>query len=139
REIRKILRHADPTFKAMVLLGINCGFSNNDCATLEFSHLDLEKGWHNFPRPKTGIQRRSPLWPETVKAIREAIANRAKPRTAELRKRVFLTTKGSSWCRTAVNGDPLSKRFHVLLQPLDLHEEGRNFQSLRRTTQTVGR
>ena len=50
----------------MILLGVNCGFGNGDCGTLPVSALDLDGAWVNYPRPKTAIQRRCPLWPETV-------------------------------------------------------------------------
>ena len=60
--------------KPMILLGINCGFGNADCATLPIRALDLEEGWINFPRPKTGLDRRCPLWPETIKSLQEWLA-----------------------------------------------------------------
>jgi|HubBroStandDraft_6_1064221.scaffolds.fasta_scaffold649429_2 hypothetical protein len=43
---------ADVRMKAMVLLGLNCGFGNTDVATLPQSALDLAGGWIDFPRPK---------------------------------------------------------------------------------------
>ncbi len=61
----------DPVLKAMTLLGLNCGFGNTDVATLPENALDLAGGWIDFPRPKTAIQRRIPLWPETVEALRQ--------------------------------------------------------------------
>jgi hypothetical protein len=41
--------------RAMILLGINCGLGNSDCAGLSHSHLDLERGWLDYPRVKTGF------------------------------------------------------------------------------------
>ena len=38
--------------RAFGALGINCGFGNNDIATLTFDNLDLQAGWHQHPRPK---------------------------------------------------------------------------------------
>jgi integrase len=81
-EREEVLRLIDQTkvpLKAMVLLGINCGFGNNDCATLTQSAVDLDGGWINHPRPKTGAERRCPLWPETLQSLREAIAARPEP------------------------------------------------------------
>ena len=72
----KVKLTANPALRAMVLLGVNCGFNNKDCADLPLKALDLKGGWVNFPRPKTGIPRRSPLWPETVDALKVAIAER---------------------------------------------------------------
>ena len=51
-EIRKLLAAADPQLKAMILLGINCGFGNTDCSTLPQAALDLDAGWVDFPAPK---------------------------------------------------------------------------------------
>ena len=58
-----------PSFPAMIYLGINAGFGCTDCATIPAKAVNLKTGWLTFPRTKTGIQRRIPLWPETVKAI----------------------------------------------------------------------
>ena len=49
--------------------------SDTDCGTLPKSAVDLQAGWVTFPRPKTAIERRCPLWVETVEAIREAIVH----------------------------------------------------------------
>jgi integrase len=77
-QLRTIIDAADQPLKAMILLGINCGFGNHDCGTLPKSALDLKTGWVNYPRPKTAIERRCPLWPETIEAIQEAIEQRPK-------------------------------------------------------------
>ena len=69
--------------KAMILLGINCGFGNADCGNLPVAALDLDGSWVDYPRPKTGINRRCPLWPETVEALRVAFAKRPAPKTAD--------------------------------------------------------
>jgi hypothetical protein len=49
-------------------------------ARLPLSAVDLDAGVIDFPRPKTGIPRRCPLWPETAAAIRELLAKRPAPR-----------------------------------------------------------
>ena len=64
----------------MILLGINCGLGNADCGSLCQKHLDLDGGWLNYPRPKTRIKRRCPLWRETVEAIRITINARPMPK-----------------------------------------------------------
>jgi integrase len=73
-EVRALLDAASPQLKAMILLGINAAFGNHDCATLPTSAVDGKGGWVRFPRPKTGIERRCPLWPETVEALRAVTA-----------------------------------------------------------------
>ena len=67
-EMRKILDSATQPLKAMILLGINCGFGATDISNLPLSAIDFKGGWVDFPRPKTEIAARCPLWPETVKA-----------------------------------------------------------------------
>ena len=96
-EIRQLLGTAGVQLRAMILLGINCGFGNQDCGMLPLSALDLDGGWVDFPRPKTGISRRGPLWPETVAALREAIAQRPEPPQEEAAGLVFVTTRGRPW------------------------------------------
>ena len=80
-EIRDMLEAATIPMRAMIYLGINCGFGNGDCGGLTKSALDLAAGWVDFPRPKTGIERRCPLWPETMSAIHDALAARPCGRT----------------------------------------------------------
>ena len=55
-EIHALLRVAGVQLHAMILLGINCGLGNTDCGSLPLAALDLDQGWLNYPRPKTGIE-----------------------------------------------------------------------------------
>ncbi|QJW92583.1 hypothetical protein FTUN_0080 [Frigoriglobus tundricola] len=50
----------------------------------------------DFPRPKTDIARRCPLWPETVAALRAGWATRPKPCDFSECGRVCLTARGSA-------------------------------------------
>ena len=68
------------SLRAMIFLGVNCGFGNADCGTLPRQSLDLVGGWVNYHRPKTGITRRCPLWPETVAALGAALAEQRRSR-----------------------------------------------------------
>src|SRR5205823_5466725 len=102
----------------MILLGVNCGFGNTDCAGLTFTGLDLDGGWVNYPRPKTGIARRCPLWPETVAAIRAAVAVRTKPGDFPDCGRVFLTARGTAFVVQTEKGhkkDVIGVRFKNLI------------------------
>ena len=72
-EIRRILDVAPPVLRAMVLLGINAGLGNTDLGRLPASCIDLERGWLDYARVKTGIQRRCPPWPETIRAVKAAV------------------------------------------------------------------
>jgi integrase len=156
-EVRKLLGAADQPMKAMILLAANCGFGNADIGGLELRHLDMETGWINFPRVKTGIERRCPLWPETVKALQEWVTLRPKPkpRGNGLDQLAFLTAKGNPWIDRPsaknptqkigdrevekLQGDrPVSKEFSKLLATCKLKRSGRGFYALRHTFQTIG-
>lgn len=82
-ELKTILNHARQPLKAMTLLALNCAFGNSDAAELPISAIDLKRGCVDFPRQKTGIERRCPLWPETVAALKEANSVRPKPSRPE--------------------------------------------------------
>ncbi len=136
-EIRMLLDAASPQLRAMILLGINAGFGNADCGTLPLSALDLDDGWVSFPRPKTGIDRRCPLWPETVQAIKDALMIRPEPKKPEHAGLVFITRCGDSWHTGTVDG-PLSREFGKLLRRLKINgRAGLGFYSLRHTFRTV--
>src|SRR5260370_29712122 len=98
-QLKAMLGAAGVSLKAMILLGCNCGFGNNDVALLPLTALDLDAGWVNYPRPKTGINRRCPLWPETVAALREVIANRPRAKDDADAGLVFLTRHRGPWAR----------------------------------------
>lgn len=70
-DIRKLVKAAEPHMRAMILLGINCGFGPQDCYTLPVVALDLKNGWQVHARPKTEVERRCPLWPETVNPLHD--------------------------------------------------------------------
>jgi integrase len=130
-----VLARAGVPLKAMILLGINCGFGNSDVGNLPLTSLDLEGGWIDYPRPKTGIQRRVPLWPVTIAAIQEAIAKRPEPKKAADAGLVFVTKYGGSWAK---DNDPavVTKEMRKLLDALGLNGY-RNFYTLRHTFRTV--
>src|SRR5262249_38397348 len=67
-ELRALIDAAPAPLRAMILLGVNCALGNTDCSDLSTHHVNLDAGWLDYPRPKTGIPRRCPLWPETVEA-----------------------------------------------------------------------
>jgi integrase len=129
KELRAALRAASKPMKAMLLLGINCGFGNTDCATLPVSALKLKRGWLNFPRPKTAVPRRCRLWPETVKALKIVLAGRNSGP-------VFITKYGHTWERST--HDPISQGTAKLLKEAKIRRKGLNFYALRHTFQTIG-
>ena len=113
-ELRRIIEAATVPLKAMILLGVNCGFGNNDSATLPIAAIDTAGGWVNYPRPKTGIPRRAKLWPETILAIAETLLLRPTPRKAEHEGLLFVTKYGRSWAREAA-ASPVSGQMAKLL------------------------
>lgn len=151
-EIKRMLDAAPPQLKAMILLGINAGMGNTDCAKLPLSALDLDTGWLDYPRPKTGIERRIPVWPETVEALKAVIAKRPKAKAAEHAGLVFLTRLGQPWVRYELAetkddegkvdlkgkaDDAIAKRTRKLLDDLGIYRKGLSFYTLRHSFETV--
>jgi integrase len=134
-EIRRLIDTAGVPMKAMILLGINCGFGNADCGNLPLAALDLDTGWIVYPRPKTGINRRCPLWPETIEALREALAKRREPKDPADAGLVFVTQRGLSWTKDIADS-PVTKETKKLLNALGINGH-RNFYTLRHTFRTV--
>jgi integrase len=127
---------ANPAIRAMVLLGVNCGFNNKECADLSLSALDLDGGWVNFPRPKTGIKRRCPLWGETVAAVRAAIAVRPEPKDKAADGLVFVTTRGRPWL-TRGTANPVGVAVRDLMKAVGVHRDSIGFATLRHVFRTV--
>jgi integrase len=132
-EKTKRVKGAGPQLRAMILLGINCGFGNSDVADLQRAKVDLVNGWIDFPRPKTGIDRRCPLWPETIKAIKAALAVRLEPKNAADSDCVFVTVRRNRWVQGKTNSVGLE--FGKLRR--SLHINGRTFYGLRHTFRTI--
>jgi integrase len=136
-DLKAILAKASPALKAMTLLGINAGLGNNDCSQLTFARLDLDTGWLNFPRPKTGVTRRCPLWPETIEAIRDYLKVRKAPKLAEHNERVFITYKLGSFARE-LGGGSITHEFSKLLDSTGIkRKKGTGFYTLRHVFRTV--
>ncbi|MFO0899850.1 MAG: integrase [Pirellulales bacterium] len=136
-ELTAMLGAATPQLKAMILLGINCGLGNTDIGTLPTKALDLKAGWLEFPRAKTAIPRRCKLWPETVEAIRDALANRQDHKDPADAGLVFITKRGMRWAKDTASS-PLSAEMTKLLTKLGIKRPGLNFYALRHTFQTIG-
>jgi integrase len=136
-EIRKLLEAASTQLKAMTLLGVNAALGNADVGNLQTSHIDFDRGILDYPRVKTGIARRAILWPETIDAIKHALAERPKHKKAEHADLVFITRCGDSW-HTGTTDGPLSREFLKLLRKLKINgRKGLGFYSLRHTHRTI--
>ncbi len=118
-EARLLLAFAGPQLRAMILLGLNAGLGPNDLAELRTHHLKGD--WLDYPRPKTGIERRVPLWPETREALAAVIR--------EGDEVVFRTQQGNPWTVKSASGtgSPISQKFTTLCQRVKVHKPGRGF------------
>ena len=154
-EIRALLDKAGPRMRSFILLALNAGLGPTDLASLTFSVLDLDRAWLDFPRIKSGVDRRCPLWTETVAAVKETIAARRPPKDPAHESLVFLTKYRVPWVRSELEtvrkdkddakqeyrltGDnALSKEFSKLARKIGLVRAHRGFYALRHTLQTVG-
>lgn len=135
-ELRTIIDAAAVPLKAMILLGINCGFGNHDCGTMPLSALDLDSGWVSHPHPKTSVERRCSLWPETIQAIRDAIKVRPDAKLPAHDTLVFITRIGQPWAKEVADS-PITKEFRKLLDTLKLHKPGLGFYTLRHVFETI--
>jgi integrase len=95
-QISNLLALASPALKAMSLLSINTGMNNSDLCNLKERHIDFKTGWLDYPRHKTGIQRRALLWPETLKALKEYEAVRPTP-LVQFADYLFITSAKRQW------------------------------------------
>jgi len=139
-QIHALLENASTQMKAMIWLGLNCGFGCTDCAELRWEHLDFEKGRVNFPRTKTSVTRNLPLWEETLETLRAI---------PKINERVFNTRYGNKWVRFRWNrakdgttklfhNDSVSEAFSKLLKKAGIKtEKGVGFYTLRRTAATL--
>ena len=138
-EIRTLLDAASPPMKSMILLGANAGLGNTDLANLPQSAIQGD--WLLYPRQKTGVDRRIPLWPETLLALADAVKKRPRPKDKADAGLCFITTHGQRWVRTGPNGtsvnDLVSGAFSKLLRKLDLKRPGLGFYALRHGFETV--
>jgi integrase len=136
-EIRRMIGSASVSMKAMILLGINAGFGIADCGQVPLTALDLDGGWVTFARVKTGIPRRCCLWPETVAALREALAVRPKPKDSSLAGLALLTAHGTPWYAGKAGG-PAVYKMTVLMRKCGVNgRKGLGFYTLRHTFRTV--
>jgi integrase len=151
-EIRTLLDAAPLQLRAMILLGINCGMGNLDVAALPANCIDVEHGWIDYPRAKTGVRRRCPLWPETVEAIVAVQADRQaaslKP-TPETQGLLFVTRRGHPFVRSAakvladgrphvVEHDAIATTLKRIMDRKGIAIRGLGFYGLRRSFETIG-
>lgn len=138
-ELRTLIDAASPQLRAMLLLALNAGLGNTDCAGLHERHLDLDGGWLDYPRVKTALPRRAKLWPETVEAIRKVLASRQSPRDEADAGIVFLTRTRTRWIKFSAKGTPddaIAKETRKLLDDTKLYRPGISFYAMRHIFRT---
>jgi integrase len=142
-EVRKLVKAADPVTRALLLLSLNGGVGNTDLAMLRAVDVNLGDAAIEFERTKTGVHRLIPLWPKTVRALREAMPLRPAPAAPQYADRVFLTPKGLPLVRDKVDADgkltsttdAIGMAFAKLAKAVGVK---RTFYDARRTFQTIG-
>jgi len=146
--ITKLINAAEDPLRAMILLGINGGFGNIDCARLPISAVDWDHAIIRFPRPKTGIERVVPMWPKTLAALRMTLEQRPEPAEGAYSGLLFLTRDGKPWIRENLLrtdegnvkglaiGNSIRNKFGALLSKLGLKRKGIGFYTLRHTFRT---
>ena len=153
-QIQELVAAADEQLRAMILLGINAGYGNADCGRLETSWIDFDQSWLNEVRGKTAVDRHAWLWPETITALRDVIANRPEPKDASFADRVFITKYGNPWHRDEQRHTPIASSFAKLTkaygerrwnvgpfcrhsQPTGCYQHHVSFYALRHTFETI--
>jgi integrase len=127
-----MLEHSNSTQQAMILLGVNSALGNSDIADLKTANINLQKGWLDYPRAKTEVARRCPLWPETVAAITKSMQQRPKSPDGL----VFVSIHGNDYRDDKRTGWRVTGEFRQIRERIGI-ADGRGFYSLRRTFQTI--
>ena len=135
-QIRDLMAASSMQMRAMILMGINCGFGNSDLGNLPIEAIDLKAGWVDYPRPKTGIHRRCKLWPETVTSIETVLKSRPSPKIGA-EGLLFITKYGQPWAKSSADS-PITKETRKLLDQLGIYRPGLSFYALRHTFETIG-
>ncbi|MFH1265810.1 MAG: tyrosine-type recombinase/integrase [Planctomycetota bacterium] len=134
-ELRQMIDAADQPLKAFVHLGLNAAFGPADIAGIPRKAIDLKTGWLVYARPKTGLDRRIPLWGETVAAVEEAWSNQ--PASPSHEHSAFVTSLGTPWASRDGKSSLITMQFRRLLRSLELYRPGVGFYSLRHVFRTV--
>ncbi len=139
-ELLAVLAVATVNANAMILLGINCGMGNSDVGFLPTEAIDLKRRWLTYPRPKTGVNRRIPLWPETVAALKAAQAQRPTPNDPEDKPLFFISRHGKGYADT--RGYRVGSEMTITLDKAKVDgkpvkRQGLTFYGLRHTFQTI--
>ena len=105
----------------------------------------------DFPRVKTGVQRRCPVWPETLDAIQASIEETQKrkvDRIPEAKGLLFVTREGNPYVRVkyevrdgrpkAVTHDAVKSLMQRAMGKAGIDSPGLGFYGLRHSFETIG-
>lgn len=134
-DIHALLSHTTVNMRAMILLGLQAGMGNTDLGEMSIKVTDLKRGWLDYPRAKTGVERRIPLWPETIAALRDVLASRRQPADSSYGHLLFIGLKGENYVGNH-KGYRVTQEFDRVAEKAKV--ENHSFYDLRRTFQTVG-
>jgi hypothetical protein len=115
---------------------------------MKITDVDWDAGLHNDMRDKTQVFRRGAFWPETIQAMKVAIAMRPKPRSPEYADLIFLTQNGIPFVHETetpqpdgtvkvTRSDALNQRLARLLRKLKIKRPFVNFSAFRPTFRTA--
>jgi integrase len=119
-EIARMLNGACTLMRSLILLGINLGYGNRDCARL--APRNVSGHVVDAIRHKTGTERRGWLWPETLRALE------ACPPPFTNRRGRPIVVDGQDYVRP---------RLKALLKSCGIEPNGRGFYSFRRAYRTA--
>lgn len=121
-EIDRMLAACHPQFRAIILLGINCGLGPADIGRLRWCNINMATGKLDMPRGKTGTPRVGYLWKRTRKSLMrvaklkrnaEAIANDGPDAL------VFVTRTGKPFYREVTRTDGNVKVEQAISGPIN--------------------
>lgn len=83
-QVKALYEAATPQIQLWIILGLNCGFTQVDIASLTHDMIDLQKGTIRRDRQKTGVDSEHKLWPVTLRLLQEQMTDASRSRQALL-------------------------------------------------------
>jgi integrase len=129
-------------------LGLNAALGPTDLANLPWTAIDFKSGWLNYPRPKTAVSRRIPLWPETLRELKAWRSIRPAPAAPVDDALVFVTVNGRKFVREVESKkspgsltciDCVSAEFAKLRVKCEIERPNLGFYKFRHLAANVGK
>ncbi|MCY2950593.1 MAG: tyrosine-type recombinase/integrase [Planctomycetota bacterium] len=158
-ELDQLLERATTAFKAIVLLGVNCGLGPADIGRIRWNAINMCTGRLMYPRPKTGVMRIGYLWKKTRAALLQVRALRQNREAIEREGEaalVFITRRNEPYYRERevhrdieIDGQMVTKLVGIAVENAvsitfrrmakELNLEGVHFYRLRHTFKTLAK